>query len=540
MANEFNTNIWFSSGTTYTWPEQKAGVQPNVGVCFPGGGTRAMSAAMGQLRGLLNIGFMKSVDYISCVSGGSWASTAFAYYNAGATSDEQFLGTITDPADITMSGLDQMDTNSLGWGATQDLGDALDAAHKAGAPKDQLWAAAIGQVFFARFGLYDPKNPAYFSLDATTVNAIQTANPSLAAATFYTVRQPSDYTVPYLLINATIDGPTSGAPYSTDPLVMVTYSPLYSGIPFQQTINYVNKAAAVLEATVSSVVGGGFIESFAWGCGAPTATLSSGLVQVPPPAAPFGLVNASGTSSSAFAATFEKIKQLDGLLPQEPYWPPMSSGTQQAAVPFDFGDGGNLENYGLIPLLLRGVKKIVLFVNTEAPLSTSYNPSSGTATSADLDPNLPPLFGIPVTKGGTPAAANNQVFPSSDYATLIQALQGMKTAGNAMIQPMTHQIQANTWWGLPDGGSVDVLYVYLDQVESWKKQLPSLGDVKIQLDLRDVGDFPHFPNYKTIDENKLPPWSLTELSARQVNLLADLTCWVVRTNQKAFESFLSS
>ncbi|MBN1207257.1 MAG: hypothetical protein JXB05_20395 [Myxococcaceae bacterium] len=539
MANDFTTRIWFSSGTTYTWPEQQAGVQPDVGVCFPGGGTRALSAAMGQLRGLINLGLLGSVDYISCVSGGSWASTAFAYYNAGATSDAQFLGPITDPANITMSGLDEMDANSLGWGATQDLGDALEAAHKAGVPKDQLWAAAIGQVFFARFGLYDPSTPAYFSLDTTTVKAIQAANSSLANATFHTVRQSSAYAMPYLLINATIDGPTSGAPYNPDPLVMVTYSPLYSGIPFQQTIDYVSKGAAAIGATVSSTVGGGFIESFAWGSGSPTATPSNGTVQVPPPAAPFGLVDASGTSSSAFAATFEKIKQLDGLLPEQLYWPPMSSGTQQAAALFDFGDGGNLENYGLIPLLLRGVKKIILFVNTEVPLSTSYDPSSGTATSADVDPNLPPLFGIPVTKGGTPAAVNNQVFPSSDYATLIKALQGMKTAGNAMVQPMTHQLQANTAWGLPGGGSVDVLYVYLDQVESWKKQISSL-DVKLQLDLGDVGDFAHFPNYKTIDENKLPPWSLTQLTARQVNLLADLTCWVVRTNQKAFESFLSS
>ena len=42
--------------------------------------------------------------------------------------------------------------------------------------------------------------------------------------------------------------------------------------------------------------------------------------------------------------------------------------------------------------------------------------------------------------------------------------------------------------------------------------------MKLQLDLGDAGEFPHFPNYKTIDENLIPPWSLTELTPKQVNL----------------------
>src|SRR5687767_4767891 len=119
---DFTTNIWYSDGTTYTWPEQLAGVKPNVGICFSGGGTRALSATMGQLRGLLSFGGLNNVDYISCVSGGSWASTAFAYYKAGAASDEEFLGPITEPASITLDGLSNLPTSSLGWGATQDLG----------------------------------------------------------------------------------------------------------------------------------------------------------------------------------------------------------------------------------------------------------------------------------------------------------------------------------------------------------------------------------------------------------------------------------
>ncbi|MGQ0680652.1 MAG: hypothetical protein ACT4OM_13540 [Actinomycetota bacterium] len=55
---EFTTQIWYSDGTSYTWPEQLAGLQPNVGMCFSGGGTRALVANMGQLPALLSFNFM--------------------------------------------------------------------------------------------------------------------------------------------------------------------------------------------------------------------------------------------------------------------------------------------------------------------------------------------------------------------------------------------------------------------------------------------------------------------------------------------------
>ncbi|MFP5247672.1 MAG: hypothetical protein ACLGH0_13355, partial [Thermoanaerobaculia bacterium] len=122
--------------------------------------------------------------------------------------------------------------------ATLDLGDEIDDAKKRGVPDDLLWTAAIGHTFFSRYGLYDDNDLAYFSLDHATVVAIQARNQSLANATFHTVRQSPDYTLPYLLINATIDGPTATTPYSPDPLIMVTYSPLGAGIPYQQTVNY--------------------------------------------------------------------------------------------------------------------------------------------------------------------------------------------------------------------------------------------------------------------------------------------------------------
>ena len=536
MSN-FTTQIWFSQGTSYTWPEQQAGVKPNVGVCFPGGGTRALSAAMGQLRALVDQSIIQNIDYMSCVSGGSWACAAFAYYDpTPGITDADFLGTPIDPADITQDGLGVLGTSCVGYGATQSLDKALwNAYHVQKVDGDLLWITAVGTVFFAPFGLDDN---AYYSFDEATVQAIKTANPSLANATFHTVRQvPGNaYTVPYLLINATIDGPVESQDFTTDPLVMVTYTPLYNGIPFQQTITYQLKSSGPFSQSTSALIGGGFIEPFAWGSSQPASSgATNGTVSVGEPPAVFRLIDASGTSSSAFAETAAKNELLDVDVPEQPYWPPMSSGSQVEARLMEFGDGGNLENYGLIPLVMRGVQKIILFVNTEVPLNPSYVPSTNGATSTDIDPNLPVLFGVPVTSGGNAAANGNQIFNASDFVTLVTKLQSLKASGAAMIVSMTHEVLANTSWGV-NAGSVEILWVYLDQVTDWSSQLTDSWVIS-ELGKGTSGAFANFPNYKTVDEDGTG--TLTQLTPQQVNLLADLTCWVVRQNATQFTSFIS-
>lgn len=540
-SGNFTTRIWLSNGMSYTWPEQQYGYTPTTGVCFAGGGTRALSATMGQLRALVNLGLVNDINYISCVSGGSWASTAFTYYRSGATSDEQFLGPVTDPADITFDGLGQMDPFCLGNTATQNLGAALEALLGT-VPDDQLWSAAVGQTFFQPFGLYDAKAPAYFSLDASSVMAIQKANPSLDGAPFHTVRK-ANYRLPYLVINATVDGPTQQEPYNPESLVMVSYTPLYAGVPYAQTVNYYLKYSSTFKLSLRELVGGGFIEPFAWGSGAPASPPANGTVQVPAPDSVFSLADASGTSSAAFAAIFERHKMLDGLLPERTYWPPTSDASQPA-LNYLFGDGGNLENYGLIPLLLRGVQRIVVFINSDTKLNLSYDPSTPpnqNADAPDIDPDLLPLFGF-VTPWvpKLPGTANNQVFPQSSFAQVVSQLQKAQAAGNGAVAVTKLPLVANSWWGLPGNSSVEICWVYLDRAANWESAIKD-GWVTDAIKVGQDGLPPvaWFPNYKTVDENLLPPFSLTELSKTQVNLLADLTCWVVRTNASTLRSFLS-
>ena len=188
-----------SSSDDFAYPEQQAGiVDPKktlTGVAFSGGGNRAMVAAWGQLRGLVESGMIEDVDYISCVSGGSWASTAFTYYTDGADNDEEFLGVTTPPDRLRLGALRQISPVSLGSAATESfmsrlIEQAMNVPFGRIPPND-VWIHAVGATFFDRFGLYNRRRPSFITYDDQTVADIVARNPELADARFATIRSRS-------------------------------------------------------------------------------------------------------------------------------------------------------------------------------------------------------------------------------------------------------------------------------------------------------------------------------------------------------------
>merc|ERR1712066_648204 len=89
---------------------------------------------------------------------------------------------------------------------------------------------------------------------------------------------------------------------------------------------------------------------------------------LPAPALPFTLADAVGISSAAFAAELSSLSSatLSKLNPEVEYWPVTEE--TQASIPFQVGDGGNLDNTGVLEVLQRGARKIVWFTNTNDDL----------------------------------------------------------------------------------------------------------------------------------------------------------------------------
>ncbi len=535
---ELRARVWVSEGRNYQFAElTPAGGDlcdrtTNSGICFSGGGTRALSAGAGQLRALTELGLMTRARYISCVSGGSWLSGPYTYYRSGPSDDATFLGPITPPQDITMAGLREIDPNSIGATATQSLRNALFEALEQGVPEDRLWIEAVGQIYYQPFGLHDREAEAYFSLFEATVADIVKRNPELAGATFHTVRPDR----PYLLMDGTLIGPANLAPLELDSITTFQMTPLYCGGPLAASVTF-NPSDHRPSETLP--VGGGFVEPFAFGGQAPAQAPQDGLVTLPRPASVFSLAAASGTSSSAFAGFVEehRILGIDRLAPEFLYWPVRPDGGQPT-INFSFGDGAVIENYGLLPLLQRGVENIVVFINTDTKLNPDYDPSTA-PTASDLDSYLPPLFGFHVPSTGV-STIHNRVFEQCDFAMVVKALQAAKRAGGVAMTTTELTTRDNDWWGIDGGNQVRVCWVYLDRVTDWEALLKRRIRRKIERGNHAWlfhGPFLDFPNYKTAMENLL---DIVELTPEQVNLLADLTCWGVLENASVFRDLLSS
>ncbi|MEM6722008.1 MAG: hypothetical protein AAF611_21955 [Bacteroidota bacterium] len=541
---------WSSAEKPEQFPEASLNL-PKTGVCFSGGGTRAMNCAIGQMKGLQKLGLWNDIGYISAVSGGSWASTIFTYYQEGAASDEQLLGTIMAPEKITLDNLNQMPKGFMGEVITKSLFDnlferlGLDLiSHGILQEMDFIWIDGIGHTYLKPFGLYDPKHPKYFTLNEIIRDDIIKRNPKLDASDFIMVHsRKGDIKRPFLVVNSSVLGPNKDLPIrNPENLSVFNYTPLYIG---SNVALDVTDKELISKREVNFLTGGGFIEPFGFG----SKVLSSQDTQLKPNEANpirvelrhkrFQAVDATGTSSAAFGAIVSSNLllqlssdillgySLDHLIPEEEYWPISRNGVIQKAEKYRFTDGGNLENYGLITLLQRDLKKIVVFINTNVPITVDLMPSATCPPlPSQIDSDLYPLFGYP-----TGNQIHNQVFSKDDFITVYKGLSDAKKAGKTVMVKTNLTTVYNKWWGIPAGQNVEILWVYNETVPEWqnKLQAPVLNEICQGPN----GKFPDFPLYKLIGENGLLKG--ISFTTAQVNLLYQLSAWNVYSNKEVFD-----
>lgn len=544
-----STLIWTQAKTPAAFPEASLNL-PSTGVCFSGGGTRAMNCAIGQMRGLQAINLWDSIGYISAVSGGSWASTIFTYYREGADNDKQLLGNIISPGSLTMDTLEFMPKGFMGEVITFNL--EKDLFRRLGADvlsfgllqkMDFIWIDGIGHTYLKPFGLYHPQKPKYFTLNNNSRDEILNRNPKLSADDFITVHhKDGDIKRPYLIVNSSLLAPAKDLPIQNpENLSVFNYTPLYIGSNQPLRVRDENLMTG---DTIQFDAGGGFIEPFAFGGNllkrqslrSPNAPRS---LTIKLAKRRFQMVDATGTSSAAFGAAVSSSSlaqlpskyipgfSLNHLIPEEEYWPYKKDGSIGLSQKYRFTDGGNLENFGLITLLQRGVKKIVVFINTNSPLLVGCHfDDTCPPLPEQIDSDVYPLFGYPFGN-----LINNQVFSKADFKRVYEGLSEAKVQGKTVMTLTDLTTVKNDWWGIPAGQQVEVLWVYNEQVLDWEKQLPP--KVREQIALGAKGAFPDFPSYKLFFENGFSKG--ISLTRKQVNLLYQLSAWNVYSNEDVFD-----
>ncbi len=273
----------------------------NIGICFSGGGSRALTCAWGQMLGLRTLNLIDKPRYISSVSGGTWASSIYNYLPETIT-DHELLGSYYPPEKLSLTGgtgnfnVNYLSKHSLGqapagmgieelavWG-----GIFLLLNHSS--DYKWLWANIVSKFVLEPYGLRSEgdkvwSSSKYFSLSQSyaTNNFPQDA-PSID--NFFFLRSGR----PFPIINDNI-------------MVKVQ-------VPGEDTPNIVQlpnqvtpvSGGAQGQTPDASIIGGGSVESYGYNSTLKQPTADSSPVKVTM-SQPYSLIDTVSTSSAFFAAT---------------------------------------------------------------------------------------------------------------------------------------------------------------------------------------------------------------------------------------------
>lgn len=520
----------------------------NVGICLSGGGSVAMMAALGQLRGLNHLGLLSKAKAISTVSGGSWATVPFIYL-PDDISDEEFLGDfVGDPASLTLdntpapTSLNYIGPNYMGCVVASDNMNALNLGKEALVlaarhpfQTRKIWSYLIGKYVLGPFGLAsfeeDSMNALkFFTYSDETASAIMKQSPQLPQQYNKVQQGPGRITRPFHICNtAMFVVPIPGNSLS-DKLELLA--------PVQATPFYTTILSDLIGTDADKRnVGGGGTTSFALGSvlnkieANNTASINQNY--------PLSLSDITGMSS-AFYATLDLpiVKQVAPFLdPKHKYWS-ISDPQPGNSKLNSFADGGAIEDNGICNMLTyNDIDKLVVFVNALTPLSKAddgevitdaWVPTCFGYTPYQKAGKIPKQYSPGYYKfsdienydytGGVRYFQHNQVFAEDRFEELrngLWAAADYDANGNpqkpAVFLQKDLQICQNDWYHVKGGRSVDVLWIHYNPVGEWRSQLQA----QVSAELPAV-----FPSFQ-LTETQMPPVIL--------NSFAHLTSWTVNS-----------
>jgi len=401
-----------------------------------------------------------------------------------------------------------------------------------------LWIFMVGDQFLRPFDLWRHDAHYYMAADATAVSDIKQRNPFLKNAQFITpvVGRPKTF-----VMNAAMMAPT-GYHHNMTSLQM---SPGFVGSPFYPggtgEVTY-KKHTSMSEdlfgaESITKLVGGGFVESFAFG----GREYGKGLNV---PARPFTLADAAGISSlapgHAIGNTFHK---LDLVNAEVEYWPVKKGCSDDDSTMYEAGDGGSLENIGLLPMLQRQARKVAWFLNGFTPIApkSEVDFCGDNWTSKDLKEgaiasDVYTLFGYEYDADSSADYSKNTVFRKDDFKGFACELQRKKEAGLPAVLRLNLTVQKNEWWGIEGGYVLDSIFSYLDRSADFEDMLPidtreELERSRTRSRFSKAGELNKFPGYTTV---------VAGYTAPQVNLLAALTEYAILENKDLFIDLFAS
>lgn len=544
---ELGTDYWSSADTTAPAPEWRALNSKrthDVGVAFSGGGNRSATATLGQLRGLKENGWLPNLTYMSAISGGSWGAVPFTFYRGNLDSLLGKAETLTTKNILNPNGglagriVESAIRRLAVWevpsffpksGSEQSLVAAREAVitvrgaigklrgheYPEGDRANKAYARILGRVFLE--GLMKDALVSSYAWDDHMVTEISDV----------THCSPTEFITPlsdrpFLIVGATAVK-EGEADYPR--LIPVEYTPMYTGIRQQFGAiggtyvwpwAYDRESAAPLSSTQILVGPGPQERRFTLADMMASSGAAPQLAMIIGDYIPGRLRKTARSASQVFPA-FSNLATRDHV-PNAP------------SMEIAHGDGGFVDNLGLMPLLARQVHNIIVFVNSADPY-----PKNG---------DIPSYFFPLDERTGSGDKSMNAVFKKDLYMEVIHGFDmSVNSGGPAVYCGSNWSVAANELYNSRSYTGLNICWVYNYAADDWKTHLqPDLQALLKAAKEKKKGltksekKLASFPYYATFEENKP---EIIQLDALQVNFLADLSYWTI-TNPKTKQAILAA
>jgi hypothetical protein len=509
-----------SGGAAPPVPERAAldaAGRPDFGVAFSGGGTRAAAAAAGQLRALVHNGWLDRARYIAGVSGGSWAAVPFTYSTLPL---HELLGPMEAPEElpvpvasapppgrllraIASSGLAAAGVfEGAEFASRRFAGDRevfglelrklIDRAFGRRSAADQTFADVLSRAFV------EPVVPGartqLFAWNAPHVDRLVSLNPRLRPSDFLTAAERR----PFLVVGGSLMYMHDAFDYPR--LVPIEFTPMYSGVRQQfggrvggtylSPLGYDGEAGDVVAEPKDNVPGVLRIVSR----GEDRRFLLGDIVGVSGAAPLLGFALGKPLEQASFAVRFFPVYNHLTVRGNE---------VAPAMLGQSHGDGGFTDNLGLLPLLARQVRNILVFVNAASTFEQSIQ--------------LQVLF-LPIERfedwGGD--RSMTVVFRRERWQELKDGLTAARDSkGPVFYCGRDWEVVGNPAFNVASYNGLNICFFYNHDIPTWRDHLPV--DTRRMVDTSKA--FRNFPWFSTGAELKL--------DNAQVNLLSNLSAWAL-------------
>jgi hypothetical protein len=525
--------VWRPSHKDFVYPETKLEHlqdRESFGIAIAGGGLRGMALAHGAVRTLKKAGMLDRAKYLSLTSGSIWFGVPF-YYQTQDSLDE-FLGEYIPPDLATP---EKLISENAGTMITRMMWPITEYPQHFHAPKQEssknrtlateelvrqhptlarvleLLPKEVGECFDSPCkcrveGLIPDMHEIWTIITMILLHPFKVLKPNGIHTHQSQLQHVADQLgtdniilaqdvkneLPFLVTQSAVIALESGTDQAEDPLIAFPYenTPLYSGVPIAIT-------GSALGREQFGGLGDVLVEPFASYSEALEMVRKDAESEVSVRRMPqflnFGDLGDWQGAATCYPADWQIRPHVvsvtkrfpclatfgEKFLPHGSLWSPLD--TDSKGVPIarklPVADAGIYDDIGHLPLLRRGVKKIVIMES-----SAVHDDSSGTEEA-----NIEEMVYLKAAWGhasslpdkypdGSPnpmmAKDYLTVFEPSEFPPLWEKLKKQRAMGEPCVVRGTFTVVDNPHWGIKGGWKVDMVVVVALPSKLYRSQLP--------------------------------------------------------------------